>query len=196
MLRRICVFCGSSPGASAVYLNSAKALGKILAARKIGLVYGGASVGLMGVVADAVLAGGGEVIGVIPQNLQDKEITHEELSELHFVDSMSQRKTMMSGLADGFIALPGGLGTLDELFEVLAEAQLDLHLKPCGVLNVKGFFDPIRHLLEHAIAERFIHPDHGRLLILDDQPEKLLDKMINYQPLRVEKWLDRIIPTN
>lgn len=192
MLRRICVFAGSNPGVRPEYLAAARELGALLAARGVGLVYGGASVGLMGTVADAALAGGAEVIGVIPRALVTREVAHHHLADLRVVGSMHERKAQMAELADGFIALPGGLGTLEEFFEILTWAQLGLHSKPMGLLNAADYYAPVRTLVEHAIAEGFV-PAHDRdLLQLRDDPAALLDALAAYQPVpRPNKWIER-----
>jgi uncharacterized protein (TIGR00730 family) len=176
-LRRICVFAGARPGVRAEYLAGAKALGRELVARGIGLVYGGASVGLMGEIADEVLAGGGEVIGVIPSWLVEREIGHRGLSELRVVESMHARKAMMAELADAFVALPGGFGTFDELFEIVTWAQLRLHQKPIGVLDVAGYFAPVRALVAHAVAEGFASPENSGLLVARAAPGELVDAL-------------------
>lgn len=188
-IRKICVYCGSSSGKNPVYSRIADKLGKLLAAHGISLMYGGACVGLMGTVADAVLAGGGEAIGVMPQSLVDKEVAHHGLSELHIVDSMHERKALMADLADGFIALPGGLGTLEELFEVLTWAQLGLHDKPCGLLNIAGYYDGIRTFLQRACEERFVRPEHRDLLLVEQEPEDLLTAMLSFEAQQIAKWL-------
>jgi uncharacterized protein (TIGR00730 family) len=190
-LKRVCVFCGSSRGANPRYLTTAHRLGTILAGRRIGLVYGGGCVGLMGKLADAVLAEGGEVIGVIPQALVELEVAHVGLPDLRVVSSMHERKALMADLSDGFIALPGGLGTLEELCEILTWAQLGFHAKPCGLLDVRGYFRHLLAFLDHALAERFIRPEHRAMLLEDENPEALLDAMRTYEPPRREKWLDR-----
>jgi uncharacterized protein (TIGR00730 family) len=190
-LRRVCVFCGSSPGARPSYAAAAVALGGMLAARGIGLVYGGARLGLMGAVADAVLLAGGEAIGVIPRLLLEKEVGHTGLTELRVVESMHERKQAMADLADGFIALPGGMGTIEELTEILTWAQLGMHAKPCGVLNVAGYFEKFLGFLDHAVEERFLRPANRAMLLVEGTPGALLDRMAAYQPPRVEKWLDR-----
>lgn len=189
VMKRICVYCGSSAGSNPAYLAAARELGATLLRHNIGLVYGGACVGLMGAVADTVLGGGGEVIGVMPQALVDKEVAHTGLSELHVVDSMHERKALMADLADGFIALPGGLGTLEELFEVLTWAQLGFHHKPCALLNVVGYYDGLRDFLQRASAEQFVRPEHRDLLLVEQEPEALLSAMLAYQPLQLDKWL-------
>ena len=190
-MKRVCVFCGSSPGGDPGYAEAAAELGGLLARRGVGLVYGGASVGLMGILADAALAGGGEVIGVIPDALTKYEIAHAGLSDLHVVGSMHERKAMMAELADGFVALPGGLGTLDEFFEVLTWAQLGLHAKPCGVLNTRGFYDPLLAFLDRAVEQRFLRPENRDILIARESPESLLDAMDRYVAQPVDKWIDR-----
>ncbi len=175
MVNRVCVFCGSKAGRRPAYQEAAVRLGKALAARRIGLVYGGATPGLMGTIADTVLAGHGEVIGVIPDRMVAREIAHQRLSQLRVVSSMHERKALMVELADAFIALPGGYGTLDEFSEVAAWAQLRLHRKPCGLLNVERFFDSLLAYLDHAVAEGFLKPEHRALILADSEPERLLD---------------------
>jgi len=189
-MRRICVFAGSSAGINPAYRTAAAALGQTLGERGLGLVYGGAKVGLMGIVADAVLAAGQEVVGVIPHPLVSKEVAHDRLTELRVVASMHERKAVMSDLSDGFIALPGGWGTLDELFEILTWAQLGIHGKPCGVLNVHGYFNPLLSFLEHAVAEGFVKPENRRLILLAETPRQLLDLMASYTPHHTTKWIN------
>src|ERR1700680_1690809 len=181
-MRRICVFSGSNLGNRPEYKRAAQALGQELVARGLGLVYGGASVGLMGIIADTVLAGGGEVIGVIPHGLFSREIAHQGLTQLHEVGSMHERKALMADLADGFIALPGGFGTFDEFFEILTWAQLGLHSKPVGVLDVTGYFTPLLALIAHASAEGFIPAIHTGLVMREESPAALLDRFAAYQP--------------
>jgi len=188
-VKRICVYCGSSPGRSPGYAAAARQLGAELAHRGLGLVYGGASVGVMGVVADAALAHGGEVIGVLPHFFTDKEIAHQGLDELLVVDSMHERKARMAELSDGFIALPGGWGTLEEIFEVLTWAQLGLHEKPCGLLDVGGYFDDLYRFLEGAVAEGFVRDVHRPMIMLDDSAERLLDRFAAYRAPHVRKWI-------
>jgi uncharacterized protein (TIGR00730 family) len=190
-MRRICVFCGSSPGAREDYAVAARALATALVRRRLGLVYGGAKVGVMGVIADSVLAAGGEVIGVIPNRLMTRELAHPGLSELRVVASMHDRKREMADLADAFVALPGGIGTLEELTEVLSWAQLGLHGKPCGVLDVAGYFERLIAFLDHAVAERFLAPAHRAMLLVASDPDALLERLAAYRPPAVEKWLDR-----
>ncbi|MBO9578921.1 MAG: TIGR00730 family Rossman fold protein [Microbacteriaceae bacterium] len=188
---RLCVFMGSSAGRLPEYREAAELLGRSLAEAGIGLVYGGASVGLMGAVADAALAAGGEVIGVIPRALQDKEIGHTGLSALHVVGSMHERKAMMAELSDGFVALPGGAGTLEELFEVWTWAQLGHHRKPCALLNVAGYFDALGAFLDHMVAEQFVKPVHRGMLIVEDSVPALLAAVRAYEAPLVDKWIGR-----
>jgi len=187
---RICVYCGSRPGDRPEYREAARAFGRELLRRDLGLVYGGGSVGLMGVVADEVVEGGGEAIGVIPEAIRAREVDHGDLTELHVVNSMHERKAKMVDLSDGFVALPGGLGTLEELFEVLTWTQLGIHEYPCGVLNVAGFYDAVLDHLDHATGEGFVEPAHRDLLLSDVDPATLLDAFEDYEPPVVEKWLD------
>jgi len=188
-MQRICVFSGSNKGTRPEYQQAAQALGQELVARGLGLVYGGASVGLMGIVADTVLATGGEVIGVLPRGLFRREVAHTNLTALHEVGSMHERKALMADLADGFIALPGGFGTFDELFEIITWAQLGIHTKPIGLLNVANYFDPLLALVEHASQEGFIPPTYTSLLLHERTPGALLDAFEAYRPgPHVEKW--------
>ncbi|MCX7718777.1 MAG: TIGR00730 family Rossman fold protein [Candidatus Sumerlaeaceae bacterium] len=190
-MKRVCVFCGSSAGERPVYAQAARELGRVLAERGIGMVYGGGNVGLMGIAADAALAAGGEVIGVIPKALRDREIAHPRLTKLHVVGSMHERKALMSDLSDGFIAMPGGFGTLDEFMEVLTWAQLGIHRKPCGLLNVDNFFAPLLTLLDRAVADRFLRPQHRALVLVASKSEELLDRMAAMRTPVVDRWLDR-----
>lgn len=187
-MRSICVFCGSSLGARPIYQQAAVTLGQVLVQRGLRLVYGGGNVGLMGVVADAVLAAGGEVIGVIPEFLAAKEIAHPHLTQLHVVPSMHDRKAMMAELADGFIALPGGFGTFEEFCEILTWAQLGLHQKPQGLLNIDGFYDPLLTLFNQAVEDKFIRQDLRQLVLEDSDPNSLLNQFVHYQAPTVEKW--------
>jgi uncharacterized protein (TIGR00730 family) len=189
-LSSVAVYCASSPGADPGFVAAAAALGRLLAERGVRLVYGGGHVGLMGVVADACLAGGGEVYGVITRALEVKELAHHGLTSLAVVETMHERKQAMADLADGFVMLPGGFGTLDEFFEVLTWNQLGIHAKPCGVLDVAGFFAPLRDLLEAATRQRFLRPGHRDLVIMDSEPGRLLDRLGGWQPVVVDKWLD------
>ena len=188
-MKNVCVFCGSSEGMCPVYAEAAKTLGATIAERGMRLVYGGGKVGLMRVVADAALAKGGEVIGVIPKALLEKEIGHEGLTELHVVGSMHERKMLMSDLSEGFVALPGGYGTLEEFLEVLSWAQLSLHEKPCALLNVGGFFEPLLTLFERAVEKGFVHPDHRSLVLADEEPAAILEAMERYSPPKTKKWI-------
>jgi len=191
MLRRVCVFCGSSRGTRASYRDAAAETGRLLASRGIGLVYGGGNIGLMGVVADATLAGGGQVIGVIPEHLVQKEVAHRGLTELRTVPSMHERKALMADLADAFVALPGGYGTLDEFCEILTWSQLGLHEKPSGVLNVDGYYDGLLALFDHGVREGFIHPEHRALVVVDEHPGRLLTRLAKTPLPAVDKWIDR-----
>ena len=191
MLKRVCVFCGSNSGARPAYSDAAGALGRLLVAREIGLVYGGSDVGLMRVVADTVLEAGGEVIGVIPRALVEKEVAHQGLTDLRVAGSMHERKALMVDLADAFIALPGGFGTFDELCEALSWAQLGLHPKPVGVLNTAGYFDHFLKMLDHAVAEGFLRREHRAMLLEAPTPDAILARLLAYSPSRVEKWITR-----
>ena len=190
-MKRICVFCGSSSGASPVFAGAARDLGATLAKRGLGLVYGGGNIGLMGILADAVLAHGGEVIGVIPRAMVDRELAHRGVTELRIVRSMHERKALMAELADAFIALPGGYGTLEEFCEIITWSQLGLHRKPCGLLNVHGFYDPLLAQIERAVRDRFIRAEHRALIRVQEKPEPLLQRLLQAQPPSVHKWLDR-----
>ena len=187
-LRSICVFCGASPGANPIYAEAAAELGRSLAKAGVTLVYGGGEVGLMGVVADAAMAAGGEVIGVIPQSLQDSEIGHKGLTRLEVVSGMHARKARMAELSDAFIALPGGLGTLEELFEVWTWGQLGYHGKPLGLLEVNGFYGKLIGFLDHLVEERFVRSTHRSMLQVRETPAELLEALTNWQPDVVPKW--------
>jgi uncharacterized protein (TIGR00730 family) len=190
-VQRLCVFCGSKVGAKEVYADAARQLGELLAERRLGVVTGGGHVGLMGVLADAVLRAGGEVVGVIPQALVDKELAHGGLTELRVVATMHERKALMADLSDGFVALPGGYGTGDELFEILTWAQLGLHGKPIGILNVAGYFDPLLAWLDGCVREDFLRPRHRRLLLEANEAQRLLETMERYRPPEpTPKWID------
>lgn len=189
--RRICVFAGSSAGVSPVYAGTARALGEQLARRGIDLVYGGASVGLMGAVADAALAAGGHVTGVIPQALVDKEVAHPGLTDQRIVNSMHERKALMANLSDGFIALPGGIGTFEELFEVWTWAQLGNHVKPCAVLNVLGFYDGLLAFLDHVVGQGLLKPVHRDMLLVEEDPAAVLRTMARYRAPADAKWINR-----
>lgn len=190
-MKRLCVFCGSSTGVNPAYAQAATAMGTLLASRGIGLVYGGGNVGLMGMVADAALAAGGEVIGVIPQALADREVAHHGVTDLRVVDSMHTRKAMMADLADGFIAMPGGVGTFEEFFEAVTWTQLGVHRKPCGLLNVAGFYTPLAVFIDQAVSEGFIKPVHRAVIVVDDDPARLLDSLSAIELPDVPKWINR-----
>jgi len=190
-MKRICVFCGSSAGSQPEYRVCAEQLGAELTHRKIGLVYGGGDVGLMGAIADSVLEAGGEAIGVIPEHLMTREIGHNRLTQLHIVHSMHERKALMADLSDAFIALPGGFGTLEEFCEVLTWSQLGLHAKPCGIVNVLGYYTSLLAMLDHAVQERFLKPQNRALVLARDTPSELLQALEEWRPVHVEKWLDR-----
>jgi uncharacterized protein (TIGR00730 family) len=186
----LCVYCGSNTGADPEFAAATRAMAALLAGRGIRVVYGGGAVGLMGVLADAALAEGGEVVGVIPQALMDREIGHKGLTELHVVGTMHERKALMAELADGFVALPGGVGTLEELVEVYTWSQLGLHRKPLGLLNVSGYYDGLAAFLDHAVREQFLRPEHRAVLVVESEPEALLERLEQAEPPRLVKWLN------
>ena len=190
--RRICVFCGSNMGSNPVYRQTAECLGLLLAHRKTGLVYGGGNVGLMGVLADSVLAAGGRAIGVIPESLMQKEVGHAGLTELRIVKSMHERKALMSDLSDGFIAMPGGFGTFEEFCEVVTWSQLGIQSKPCGLLNVEGYYDPLLELFDHAVREGLLGDENRGLVLEDRDAKRLLAKMAAFVPAAVEKWIWKV----
>jgi uncharacterized protein (TIGR00730 family) len=190
-VRSICVFCGSNSGHDPAYESAARSLGETLAEAGITLVYGGGRVGLMGVVANAVIDAGGEAIGVIPKSLVEREIAHNNLSGLHVVGSMHERKAMMSDLSEGFIALPGGTGTLEEFFEVLTWAQLGEHGKPCGLLNVAGYYDPLLTVFDHMVDRGFLSETNRSLVLVETEPAALLGRFEEYRPPKTPKWIDR-----
>jgi uncharacterized protein (TIGR00730 family) len=190
-MKRVCVFCGSSPGARPAYSELARRLGGILAQRGVTLVYGGGNVGLMGVLANAVLAGRGNVIGVIPQAMVDLEVAHTGLADLRIVGSMHERKALMADLADAFIALPGGLGTVEEFCEVLTWAQLGMHRKPCGLINLENYFGHLIAFFDHAVRQRFVRPEHRAMVLVENDPERMIDRLAAYRPPTLEKWIDR-----
>jgi uncharacterized protein (TIGR00730 family) len=190
-LQSVCVFCGSSTGGNAAYTEAARSLGTTLAEANIRLVFGGGHVGLMGVISNAALAAGGEVIGVIPKFLVERELAHEGLSDLRIVGSMHERKALMSDLSEGFIALPGGTGTLEEFFEVLTWAQLGEHEKPCGLLNVAGYYDPLLTVFDRMVEADFLSASNRALLLVEDDPEQLLQRFDHYEPPKTVKWIDR-----
>jgi len=189
-IRRLAVFCGSNPGARPEYVGGARALGRMLCQRGIGVVYGGSSVGLMAALAEAVLEESGEIIGVIPKMLVAREVAHRGLSDLRIVDSMHERKALMAELADGFVALPGGIGTLEEFFEIWTWAQLGVHEKPCGLLNIAGYFDPLLEFLDRAVAEKFVRDVHRSMVIVEKEPEALLARFEAYEAPKVVKWIN------
>ena len=188
-MKRVCVFCGSSKGARPIYADAARHVGTLLAQRGLELVYGGGCVGLMGIVADAALGAGGKVIGVIPEALKIKEVVHEGLPDLRVVKSMHERKALMADLSDAFIALPGGFGTYEEFCEVLTWAQLGLHKKPFGLLNVAGFYEPMLALFDHAVTEGFLRTQHRQLVMVESDAEKLLHRLDTFHPPHVAKWI-------
>ena len=190
-LSSVCVFCGSNGGADPAYLEAAAAVGRGLAERHIRLVYGGGKVGMMGAIADAALDAGGEVVGVIPQQIFDLEIGHEGVTDLRVVGSMHERKALMAELAEAFVALPGGIGTFEELFEVFTWAQLGLHRKPLGLLDVAGYYAPLEAMLDHAVEERFLRPQTRAMLVRDDSLDGLLERFADWSPPGLPKWIDR-----
>lgn len=189
--RSLCVYCGSSTGASPVYAQAARDLAQVLAAGNINLVYGGGNIGLMGIIANEMLQLGAKVTGVIPQALMKKEVGHLDLTQLFVVKDMHERKAMMAELSDGFIAMPGGMGTLEELFEVLTWSQLGLHDKPIGLLNADGFYNALLDFMQHVVSQRFVKPEHAGLLLHADTPDDLLARMRAFEPKTVPKWLDK-----
>ncbi len=190
-IRRICVFCGSSAGTRPAYREAARQLGHALAENRIGLVFGGGKVGLMGAVADAALERSGEAIGVIPHALVAREIAHPGVTEMRTVNSMHERKALMADLSDAFIALPGGYGTLEEFCEALTWSQLGIHKKPCGLLNVEGYYDPLIEFLDAAVAEGFLKAENRQLVIVDTDAEAMLSALEQFQPAAREQWIDR-----
>ena len=190
--QRICVFCGSNMGNRPAYRDSAVAMGRLLAGRGIEIVYGAGDIGLMGILADAALAAGGKVIGVIPESLMAKEVDHSGLTELRIVKSMHERKAIMSDLSDGFIAMPGGFGTFEEFCEVVTWSQLGIQSKPCGLLNVEGYYDPLLQLFNRAVTEGFLREENRRLVLEDREPERLLAKMAEFVPIPADKWIWKV----
>ena len=190
VIKNICVYCGSSFGRVDDYGQAANALAQALVRKNIGLVYGGASIGIMGKVADEVLALGGEVMGVIPKALAHKEVAHHHLTQLRVTESMHERKMLMAELSDGFIALPGGIGTFEELFEIWTWAQLGFHHKPIGLLNISGYYDHLIQFLDHVLAEQFVKQETRDLLMVESDPDVLLDRFINYQAPPIKTWLN------
>ncbi len=189
MIRSLCVFCGSSAGIDPRFAEAARAFGALLAGQGIALVYGGGHVGLMGIVADAALAGGGQAIGVIPRSLWDREVGHRNLTELHIVETMHDRKAMMASLSDAFVALPGGLGTLEEIFEVWTWAQLGIHRKPVGFLDIAGFYGPLLTFLDRAVDAGFVRTQHRATAIIDADPASMLRRLGEYTPPHIERWM-------
>lgn len=189
-MKRICVYCGSNPGSDPAFANAARELGKLLTARGLGLVYGAGNVGLMGIIADAVLQEGGEVIGFIPQALEEKELAHTGITELVVVDSMHERKQLMADRADGFIAMPGGIGTLEEVIEVFTWLQLRFHAKPVGLLNTAGFYDPLMTFLDQVCEQQFLKREQLDMLIVSDSPTELLDRFNSFEPATEDKWFE------
>jgi uncharacterized protein (TIGR00730 family) len=189
-MQRICVFCGSASGVNPAYAEAARAMGREIVARGMALVFGGGQVGLMGILADAALEAGGEVIGVIPHALAAREVAHQRLTTLHVVDSMHERKALMAQLSDAFVALPGGFGTYEEFFEVVTWTQLGVHRKPCGLLNVAGFFDPLVQFVDAAVNEQFIRPAHRAAVLVDDDPARLLEQLSAVTLPEVPRWMD------
>ncbi len=187
-MKSICVFCGSSKGKKSVYENAGIELAQLLVKEGITLVYGGGNVGLMGILANAVLERGGNVIGVIPKALADKEVAHQNLTELHIVGSMHERKAMMAQLSDGFIALPGGIGTLEEIIEVFTWTQLGIHSKACGLLNVDGYYDKLFHFLQHMVDQEFLKPFHLSMMVMENQADQLLKAMKSANVSYIDKW--------
>lgn len=191
MMRSVCVFCGSSPGFDPVYRENARSLGREIAKRGLRLIYGGGNIGLMGAVADAAIDAGGEVIGVIPQALADKEVAHHGISELIVVATMHDRKLRMADLSDAFIAMPGGYGTFEEFCEVITWTQLGVHSKPCGLLNIAGFYNPLLALFDRAVTDGFVRAEHRSLVQTQGSPPDLLNALQKWQPVTIEKWIDR-----
>jgi uncharacterized protein (TIGR00730 family) len=190
-INSICIYCGSSPGRDNAYAEAAVSLAESLVSRHIRLVYGGAGIGIMGRVANRVLELGGEAVGVIPKALAHKEVAHHHLTELHVTQSMHERKMLMAELSDGFIALPGGIGTLEEIFEIWTWAQLGFHHKPCGLLNVAGYYDALIEFLDHVLAEQFVKDHHRAMLMVETEPKALLDRYVDYRPPAVKHWLGK-----
>ncbi|MCX6245057.1 MAG: TIGR00730 family Rossman fold protein [Bacteroidetes bacterium] len=192
MIKTVCVFCGSSTGGDKLYAERAEKLARFFLRQEITLVYGGANIGLMRVLADTMLKGGGKVIGVMPKNLVHREVAHLDLTEMHIVGDMQERKAKMSELSDGFMTLPGAFGTFDELFEMLTWNQLHIIEKPVGILNIGGFFDPMLAMLDRAVEEKFLRPEHRGMLMVEDDEDLLLQRMNDYKPVVAEKWIERL----
>jgi uncharacterized protein (TIGR00730 family) len=192
MIKTICVFCGSSTGENPVYAQRAEQLARIFLEKEIRLVYGGANVGLMRILADTMLRGKGHVTGIMPENLVHREVAHLDLTEMHIVADMQERKAVMAKISDGFISLPGAYGTFDELFEMLTWNQLHIIEKPVGLLNINGFFNPLMKMLDKAVEEKFLRPEHRGILIADEDEAVLLKRMNEYKPVTAEKWIERL----
>jgi len=190
-MRSICIFCGSNPGKGSVYAEATRALVRALAQANIRIIFGGGKVGLMGVIAETALAEKAHVIGVTPRNLLEHEVVHTGLTELHVADTMAERKALMANMADAFITLPGGMGTLDETFEMMTLTQLGVHRKACGLLNVAGFYDRLTGFIDHAVDERFIRAEHRDMIIVDDDPQRLISRLQAWTMPEVSKWMDR-----
>jgi uncharacterized protein (TIGR00730 family) len=188
-MQRICVFCGSAVGANPAYADAARRMGREMVSRGIGLVYGGGHVGLMGVIADTVLAEGGEAIGVIPHGLAVREVAHSRLTKLHVVGSMHERKAMMADMADAFVAMPGGFGTYEEFFEAVTWTQLGVHRKPCGLLNVEGFYDPIVSFIDRSVSEQFVKPEYRAAILVDSDPARLIEALTAVILPEVPRWI-------
>ena len=191
-MKCICVFCGSSPGKEKSYSEAAAGFCKLLANKSIRLVYGGSNIGLMRVLANTVLANGGEVVGIMPHNLVDMGVSHPSLTEIHIVNTMAERKEMMIKLSDAFVALPGGLGTLDELFEILSNNQLDITNKACGILNINGYYDDLLKFLDKSVSEGFVRIEHRNNLIVENDAIALINKLITFKPQQAYKWVDKL----
>lgn len=192
MIRSVCVFCGSSLGVKTIYAEGAVKLAEHLLSEKTTLVYGGANVGLMGVLADTMLAGGGNVIGIMPKSLVEREVAHADLTKMYIVEGMQERKALMADLSDAFIALPGAYGTMDELFEVLTWNQLGIINKPIGLLNIASFFDPLLNMLDHAVEEKFLRPEHRQMLLAGTDIAGLIENLNSFRPVTAEKWIERL----
>ncbi len=191
-MNSICVFCGSSVGRNGLYAEKARKLGKELAERKITLVFGGGNIGVMREIADSVMESGGQVIGVMPKHIVDKEIAHQNITKLHIVGSMHERKALMAELSDAFIALPGGFGTLDEIFEVMTWNQLEIINKPTALLNVDGYFNHLLSFIDHAVGERFVRREHQQNLVVEEDEVKLIQRLEDFRPVKADKWIDRL----
>lgn len=190
-MNTVCIFCGSNTGRGDTYAEGTRALVRVLATENIGIVYGGGNIGLMGVIAEAALAAGAHVTGITPRSLVEREVVHQGLSDLRIVDTMQERKMLMAGIADAFITLPGGMGTMDEMFEMMTLTQLGVFKKPSGVLNIAGFYDRMQGFLDHAVAECFIRAEHRDMIVFDDDPARLVSRMQSWSVPEVSKWMDR-----